>query len=86
VTGPGAADDAAFDIRTAASGPGGALADRLLQAHRRVREADLSSDDRARAAKRLIAISDASKHDLDRASQRLDAFLADLDEGRVSAS
>jgi hypothetical protein len=85
VTGPGP-DDEAFDIRTAGAGPGGALADRLLQAHRRVREADLGDEDRARATKRLIAITDASKHDLGRASQRLDAFLADLDEGRVSAS
>ena len=61
------------------------LAERLLDAHRRVRALDLPQQDRVRAAKRLIALTDASKHDVVRASARLDAFLADLDEGRVAA-
>ncbi len=60
------------------------LAARLLEAHRRLREADLSKDDRGRAARRLIALSDASKHDVARAATRLEAFLADLDAGRVA--
>jgi hypothetical protein len=34
----------------------------------------------------LLAISDASKHDVRRAAKRLDAFLTDLDEGRISAA
>ncbi len=61
-----------------------ALADRLLEAHRRLREAGLPADDKGRAARRLIAISDASKHDVGRAATRLEAFLADLDAGRVA--
>lgn len=83
MTGP-ADDDEEFDVR--GGGTDGGLGDRLLQASRRVRELDLPPADRERAARRLVAITDASKHDLGRASQRLDALLADLDAGRVSAS
>lgn len=61
-----------------------ALADRLLEAHRRVRTADLPPEDRQRVTRRLLALSDASKHDVGRAAQRLDALLADLDAGRVA--
>ena len=61
-----------------------ALADRLLEAHRRLREADLPAEDKGRAARRLIALSDASKRDVGRAAARLDAFLADLNAGRVA--
>ncbi len=60
------------------------LAERLREAHKRVRTLDLPQEDKARAARRLIALTDASKHDIDRASARLDAFLADLDAGRVT--
>jgi hypothetical protein len=60
------------------------LAERLQQAHRRLRALDLPPQDKARAARRLIALTDASKHDVARASARLDAFLADLDAGRVT--
>ena len=60
------------------------LAERLLQAHRRVRAAELSTDDKGRVTRRLIALTDASKHDVPRASARLDALIADLDAGRVS--
>ncbi len=60
------------------------LADRLLEAHRRVRAAELAPEDRARVSRRLIAITDASKHDVARAATRLDLLLADLDAGRVS--
>ena len=62
------------------------LADRLLEAHRRVRALEVPKDEKARATRRLLAISDASKHDVGRAAKRLDAFLADLDEGRIAAS
>ncbi|MCW2605555.1 MAG: hypothetical protein JWO60_248 [Frankiales bacterium] len=60
------------------------LAARLLEAHRRLRTADLGPDEKGRAARRLIALTDASKHDVGRAAARLDAFLADLDAGRVA--
>ena len=60
------------------------LADRLLEAHRRVRTADLAPEDKGRVTRRLLALSDASKHDVGRASARLDALLADLDAGRVA--
>jgi hypothetical protein len=62
------------------------LADRLLEAHRRVRILEAPKDEKARATRRLLAITDASKHDVDRAAKRLDAFLDDLDEGRIAAS
>ena len=61
-----------------------ALAGRLLEAHRRLRESDLPADDKGRLARRLIAVSDASKHDVGRAAARLEALLADLDAGRVA--
>jgi len=59
------------------------LAVRLKEAHRRVRDLDADDAVKARVARRLIALSDASKHDIPRASARLDAFLADLDAGRL---
>ena len=62
------------------------LADRLAEAHRRVRALDVPGDEKARATRRLLAITDASKHDLQRASQRLTAFLNDLDQGRIAAA
>ena len=61
------------------------LAARLLTAHRRVRDLEVRKDEKARAARRLLAISDAAKHDLEHASRRLDAFLSDLDQGRISS-
>jgi hypothetical protein len=62
-----------------------AFAARLLDAHRRVRTWQGPEDEKARATRRLLAISDASKHDVRRAAKRLDAFLSDLDEGRIAA-
>ena len=66
--------------------PAAELADRLLEAHRRVRSLDVPKDEKARATRRLLAITDASKHDVDRAAKRLEAFLGDLDSGRIAAS
>ena len=66
--------------------PAAELADRLLEAHRRVRSLQAPNDEKARATRRLLAISDASKHDVARAAKRLDAFLDDLDAGRIAAS
>jgi hypothetical protein len=65
--------------------PAALLAAELLAAHRRVRELDVPSDEKALATRRLLAISDAAKRDVERASDRLHAFLEDLGEGRVSA-
>lgn len=59
---------------------------RLREGHRRVARLPVDEEQKARATRRLLAISDASKHDLRRASTRLDAFLADLDAGRIGAS
>ena len=67
------------------SDPASDLADRLLEAHRRVRALQVSNDEKARATRRLLAISDASKHDVTRAAKRLDGFLGDLDAGRIAA-
>ena len=61
------------------------LAAQLVTAHRRVRELDVADDEKSLATRRLLAISDASKHDVARAAKRLTGFLADLDEGRISA-
>ena len=58
----------------------------LVDAHRRVRTLDVPNDEKARATRRLLAISDASKHDLARAAKRLEAFLSDLDDGRIAAA
>ena len=60
-----------------------ALAVRLRDAHRRVRDLEAEPEVKARVARRLIALTDASKHDVGRASARLDRLLADLDEGRL---
>ena len=68
------------------SDPAADLAERLLEAHRRVRSLQVPNDEKARATRRLLAISDASKHDVARAAKRLDSFLGDLDSGRISAS
>jgi hypothetical protein len=58
----------------------------FVDAHQRVRALDVSNDEKARATRRLLAISDASKHDLGRAAKRLEAFLTDLDKGRIAAA
>lgn len=58
------------------------LAQRLRDAHRRVRTLEVDDAEKARVATRLIALTDASKRDVMRASQRLDLLLADLDAGR----
>lgn len=63
-----------------------ALAARLKDAHRRVRDLPLAPEDKQRVTQRLIALTDASKHDVDRAALRLDRLLADLEQGRISPS
>ena len=62
------------------------LSERLLLGHKRVAALQVDQEQKGRAMRRLMAITDASKHDLGRASERLDAFLADLDAGRIAAS
>lgn len=58
------------------------LAERLREAHRRVRALDVDDAEKARVTARLVALTDASKHDVGRAARRLDLLLADLDAGR----
>lgn len=72
-------DDPAAELFTS-------LSQRLRLGHQRVAALTLDDEQKGRAVRRLIAITDASKHDLARASERLDAFLADLDAGRIAAS
>ena len=55
------------------------LADRLLEAHRRVRALPAGPEARQRVARRLVAISDAAKHDVARAAARLEVLLGELD-------
>ncbi|MBK5306731.1 MAG: hypothetical protein JJD92_08605 [Frankiaceae bacterium] len=62
------------------------LAADLAVAHRRVRALDVADNEKALASRRLLAISDASKHDVRRAAKRLQAFMSDLDEGRITRS
>lgn len=59
----------------------GELAERLRQAHARVRTLDASPEQKGRVARRLVALTDASKHDVGRAALRLDRLLTDLDAG-----
>jgi hypothetical protein len=61
------------------------LSERLRLAHRRVASLNADDEQKASVTRRLVAVTNASKHDLGRASTRLDALLADLDAGRLSA-
>jgi hypothetical protein len=72
--------------RTVTEDAAAQLADRLRDAHRRVRSLKVPDDEKARATRRLLAISDASKHDVQRAAKRLEQFLSDLDERRIAAA
>lgn len=56
------------------------LAQRLREAHRRVRELPLSVEEKGRLARRYLAICDLAKRDPERAAARLEAFLTSLDD------
>ena len=60
----------------------GAVADRLKEAHAKVRALQVPDDVRMTLSRKLLAITAASKSDLGAAARRLDRFMADLDESR----
>lgn len=59
-----------------------AVADRLKEAHSRVRSLQVPEDVRMALSRKLLIITAAAKHDLTSAARRLERFMKDLDEGR----
>ncbi|GAA2279896.1 hypothetical protein GCM10010145_45740 [Streptomyces ruber] len=59
-----------------------AVADRLKEAHSRVRASQVPEGVRMALTRKLLVITAAAKHDLAGAARRLESFMADLDEGR----
>lgn len=59
-----------------------AVADRLKEAHARVRSLRVPEGMRMALSRKLLVITAAAKHDLAGAARRLDRFMRDLDEGR----
>ncbi|GHH51961.1 hypothetical protein [Streptomyces candidus] len=60
----------------------GVVADRLKEAHTRVRALQVPEGVRMALSRKLLVITAAAKHDLADAARRLDRFTQDLDEGR----
>ncbi|MEV0850305.1 hypothetical protein [Streptomyces sp. NPDC049954] len=60
----------------------GAVADRLKEAHTRVRTLQVPEGVRMALTRKLLVITAAAKHDLAGAATRLDRLMKDLDEGR----
>ena len=60
-----------------------AVADQLKEAHARVRALQVPEGVRMALTRKLLVITAAAKHDLADAARRLEAFTADLDEGRI---
>ncbi|AEW96748.1 MULTISPECIES: SCO5555 family protein [Streptomycetaceae] len=58
------------------------VADRLKQAHSRVRSLQVSEDVRVVLTRKLLVITAAAKHDVAGAARRLDRLMRDLEEGR----
>ncbi|ARZ67662.1 hypothetical protein M1P56_26755 [Streptomyces sp. HU2014] len=58
------------------------VADRLKEAHTRVRTLQVPEGVRMALSRKLLAITAAAKHDLSGAAMRLDRLMNDLDEGR----
>ncbi|MCF3105818.1 hypothetical protein IPZ58_30185 [Streptomyces roseoverticillatus] len=58
------------------------VADRLKEAHSRVRTLQVPEGVRMTLSRKLLAITAAAKHDLSGAAMRLDRLMNDLDEGR----
>ena len=61
----------------------GVVADRLKDAHARVRTLQVPEGVRMALTRKLLVITAAAKHDLADAARRLERFTADLDEGRL---
>lgn len=59
-----------------------AVAQRLKQAHSRVRALQVSEDVRVVLTRKLLVITAAAKQDVAGAALRLDRLMRDLDEGR----
>ena len=59
------------------------LAERLRQAHARVRALDVSDAARASLTRSLLQVTEAAKRDLPAAVRRLARFMDDLDDGRL---
>lgn len=58
------------------------VADRLKQAHTRVRTLQVPEGVRMALTRKLLVITAGAKHDLADAARRLDRLMKDLDEGR----
>ncbi|APU42361.1 hypothetical protein ACFCYM_25435 [Streptomyces sp. NPDC056254] len=58
------------------------VADRLKEAHTRVRSLQVPEGVRMALSRKLLVVTAASKHDLADAARRLDRLMKDLDEGR----
>ncbi|WP_069170494.1 hypothetical protein [Streptomyces griseus] len=60
----------------------GIVADRLKEAHAKVRALQVPEDVRMALSRKLMVVTAAAKHDLPGAARRLDRLMKDLDEGR----
>ncbi|MFE9255881.1 hypothetical protein [Streptomyces sp. NPDC006879] len=58
------------------------VADRLKEAHARVRSLQVPEAVRMALSRKLLVVTSAAKHDLADAARRLDRLMKDLDEGR----
>ncbi|MEV6680400.1 hypothetical protein AB0N09_26610 [Streptomyces erythrochromogenes] len=58
------------------------VADRLKEAHTRVRSLQVPEGVRMTLSRKLLVVTAAAKHDLADAARRLDRLMKDLDEGR----
>ncbi|MGW0390100.1 SCO5555 family protein [Streptomyces sp. NPDC003042] len=58
------------------------VADRLKEAHRRVRTLQVPEGVRMALSRKLLVVTATAKHDLADAARRLDRLMKDLDEGR----
>ncbi|OPF72644.1 hypothetical protein VT50_0230675 [Streptomyces antioxidans] len=60
----------------------GIVADRLKEAHARVRTLQVPEGVRMALSRKLLVMTSAAKHDLADAATRLERFMNDLDQGR----
>ncbi|MFD3549560.1 hypothetical protein ACFWUW_28895 [Streptomyces sp. NPDC058655] len=58
------------------------VADRLKEAHTRVRSLQVPEGVRMALSRKLLVVTATAKHDLVGAARRLDRLMKDLDEGR----
>ncbi|MFJ6213152.1 hypothetical protein ACIQGZ_07465 [Streptomyces sp. NPDC092296] len=59
------------------------VAERLKQAHARVRALNVSEETRVALVRRLLAVTESAKRDLPAAARRLGRIVAELDAGRL---